>query len=288
MAVDTGTSMLAGPSDLVDKLSSMVNAKTDCSNFDDLPKLGFQIGDKVLNLMAEDYMDKAPGDCSFSLMALDVPPPKGPLFIFGDPFLRRFVTIFDNGNKGGPRVGFAVSNQAGGAQEASRLITPVGGGNGNPGKPPQGSTAGAVDMHLDSGTMGGGGGGSDDSSSSDAAPSRTEESSSDDVAKPAKSPDAAVADAFSGDDASSQEVAATTATPSVVAEEPAVEPAVDDSATVAAVEAPKPTTATADSGAAEDPVEKMRKMLHQEALLQEKAKGHQKRRMVSIKLHRSD
>merc|ERR1719389_1270002 len=44
VAVDTGTSMLAGPSDMVDKLSNMVGAKSDCSNFDSLPKLGFQIG----------------------------------------------------------------------------------------------------------------------------------------------------------------------------------------------------------------------------------------------------
>merc|ERR550532_3797601 len=34
VAVDTGTSMLAGPSDLVDKLSGMVDANDDCSNFD--------------------------------------------------------------------------------------------------------------------------------------------------------------------------------------------------------------------------------------------------------------
>ena len=29
----------------------------DCSNFNSLPKLGFQIGDKVLNLRPDDYMD---------------------------------------------------------------------------------------------------------------------------------------------------------------------------------------------------------------------------------------
>merc|ERR1719359_707712 len=33
VAVDTGTSMLAGPSDLVEKLTDKLNAKDDCSNF---------------------------------------------------------------------------------------------------------------------------------------------------------------------------------------------------------------------------------------------------------------
>merc|ERR1719169_408368 len=110
VAVDTGTSMLAGPSDLVDKLSGKVGAKDDCSNFGSLPKLGFKIGDRVLNLSPDDYMDKSANDCSFSLMALDVPPPKGPLFIFGDPFLRRFVTVYD---RSVPRVGFAMAKQPG-------------------------------------------------------------------------------------------------------------------------------------------------------------------------------
>jgi len=110
VAVDTGTSMLAGPSDLVDKLNDKLGAKEDCSNFASLPQLGFQIGDKVLNLDPEDYMDKSEGDCSFSVMSLDVPPPKGPLFIFGDPFLRRFVTIYD---RAGPKVGFAAAKHAG-------------------------------------------------------------------------------------------------------------------------------------------------------------------------------
>merc|ERR1719420_807693 len=121
VAVDTGTSMLAGPSDLVDKLNDKLAAKEDCSNFASLPQLGFQIGDRVLNLDPEDYMDKSDGDCSFSLMALDVPPPKGPLFIFGDPFLRRFVTIYD---RTGPRVGFAVANHGNmDASQASQIIS---------------------------------------------------------------------------------------------------------------------------------------------------------------------
>eukprot|EP00429_Kryptoperidinium_foliaceum_P093017 CAMPEP_0176203762 /NCGR_PEP_ID=MMETSP0121_2-20121125/10744_1 /TAXON_ID=160619 /ORGANISM="Kryptoperidinium foliaceum, Strain CCMP 1326" /LENGTH=205 /DNA_ID=CAMNT_0017542671 /DNA_START=1 /DNA_END=618 /DNA_ORIENTATION=- len=147
--------MLAGPSDLVDKLSNMVNAKDDCSNFDELPTLGFQIGDTVLNLRPDDYMDKSSSGCSFSLMALDVPPPKGPVFIFGDPFLRRFVTIYDRSK---PAVGFAVARHNGAADEvaASSLISKVRGGGGSApasSSPAAASSAGAVDLHLDGGLM---------------------------------------------------------------------------------------------------------------------------------------
>lgn len=106
VAVDTGTSMLAGPSDVIAELSSKLDLKSDCSNFDDLPLLGFQIGDRVLNLAPEDYVDKGDGSCELALMQLDVPPPRGPIFVFGDPFLRRFLTIYD---KDGPQVGFALS-----------------------------------------------------------------------------------------------------------------------------------------------------------------------------------
>lgn len=124
VAVDTGTSMLAGPSDLVDKLSDKIGAKNDCSNFAMLPKIGFKLGNRILNLDPDDYMDKGQGTCDFSLMALDVPPPKGPLFIFGDPFLRRFVTIYD---RQGPRVGFAVAKHGNmDAAAADRIISRVG------------------------------------------------------------------------------------------------------------------------------------------------------------------
>merc|ERR1719408_841735 len=110
VAVDTGTSLLAGPTDVVQQLGDKLNVQYDCSNFDSLPMLGFAIGNKVLNIYPHDYVTRNTLPhrqiCSLALMTLDVPPPKGPLFIFGDPFLRRFVTVYD---RDGPRVGFAVA-----------------------------------------------------------------------------------------------------------------------------------------------------------------------------------
>jgi len=174
VAVDTGTSMLAGPSELVDKLTSMLGAKDDCSNFNSLPKLGFKIGDKVLNLKPEDYMDSKDKECSLSFMSLDVPPPKGPLFIFGDPFLRRFVTIFDRKGEGaGSRVGFAVAKHSDDNTPPNELIAHVGGSSGDAGSPPAGGfNANAVNLHLDSGLMGPGQS-EDDTSDESATPTLT-------------------------------------------------------------------------------------------------------------------
>merc|ERR1719272_2783468 len=168
VAVDTGTSMLAGPSDLVDKLTNMLHAKEDCSNFNSLPKLGFVIGDKVLNLKPDDYMDSSGTECSLSFMALDVPPPKGPLFIFGDPFLRRFVTIFDKAGAGaGSRVGFAVAKHSDDNTPANELISRVGAARSDAGSPPSGGfNSNAVSLSLESGLMGPGNTESDDSSDS--------------------------------------------------------------------------------------------------------------------------
>lgn len=106
-------------------------------------------------------------------MALDVPPPKGPLFIFGDPFLRRFVTIFDrSGGGSGSRVGFAVAKHSDDNTPATELISHVGAAAGDAGSPPAGGdNPSAVNLHLDSGLMGPGeAGSSDDDSASPPAP----------------------------------------------------------------------------------------------------------------------
>jgi len=110
VAVDTGTSCLAGPSLLIQQLAMRLNVESDCSNFDSLPNLGFLIGGQILNLEPKDYVDKQGSSCEVSLMPVDIPPPKGPLFIFGIPFLQKFYTVYDGVNK---QVGFAVAKHVG-------------------------------------------------------------------------------------------------------------------------------------------------------------------------------
>jgi hypothetical protein len=277
VAVDTGTSMLAGPSDLVDKLSSMINAKSDCSNFASLPKLGFQIGDKVLNLMPDDYMDRSESDCSFSLMALDVPPPKGPLFIFGDPFLRRFVTIFDNGNSDGPRVGFAVSNHDNGGAKAAQLIANIGARGSEERAHASASDSrpnpNSVNLHLESGLMGGAA--SSDSSSSDSGDTPPPASPSPPSSQEAVDPKSTIAaTAFDNDDPFAKWVndAATSAH-----QVPQGESEHDDQTKPAASE--------------EDDVARMRRLLSHDALLQKFKKAgnqHKQKKLVSVRLHRWD
>jgi len=126
VAVDTGTSQLAGPTDVINELSKRLDVKADCSNYKSLPDLGFVVGENIMNLKPQDYVDKGPDGCEVSLMALDVPPPNGPLFIFGDPFLRKFYTAYDSANK---RVGFATARHIGvPADAASSLLVSLNGG----------------------------------------------------------------------------------------------------------------------------------------------------------------
>lgn len=111
VAVDTGTSQLAGPSSLIAEMRQKLDFSSDCTNIASLPRLGFVIGNRTLNLMPSDYIDREIHDngnefCDIALMSLDVPPPKGPLFIFGIPFLQKFFTVYDLENK---RVGFAAA-----------------------------------------------------------------------------------------------------------------------------------------------------------------------------------
>lgn len=124
VAVDTGTSELAGPSEIVDKLAEKLNVLVDCSNFEQLPKLGFLIGGHILNLEPNDYVDREGDRCDVSLMPLDVPPPKGPLFVFGIPFLQKFYTVYDEANR---KVGFGVAKHTGqDAKKAKILMVEIG------------------------------------------------------------------------------------------------------------------------------------------------------------------
>merc|ERR1719253_2431280 len=125
VAVDTGTSQLAGPTDVINDLSKRLNVKSDCSNYKRLPDLGFVVGENIMNLKPNDYIDRNDAGCEVSLMPLDVPPPNGPLFIFGDPFLRKYYTSYDRANN---RVGFASARHGDTpVQESSALLVALNG-----------------------------------------------------------------------------------------------------------------------------------------------------------------
>jgi len=117
--VDTGTSQLAGPTEVINDLSSRLNVKPDCSNFNELPNLGFIMGDNILNLKPNDYVDKGSDGCEVALMPLDVPPPNGPLFIFGDPFLRKYYTAYDRERN---QVGFATARHFDSTEEETSAL----------------------------------------------------------------------------------------------------------------------------------------------------------------------
>lgn len=122
-AVDTGTSVLAGPSDVIGALEERLAVARDCSNRAGLPTLGFAVGGRVLSLEARDYVEDGDGVCTLSVMRLDVPPPKGPLFVFGIPFLTKYLTAYDVARR---RVGFAVARHAGEQKaDAAAVAFPV-------------------------------------------------------------------------------------------------------------------------------------------------------------------
>merc|ERR1711998_775853 len=76
--IDSGTSLLAGPTDAMKSLAAKVGATS---------------------VMGKDYTIASGKQCLFAFMGIDVPPPRGPLWIMGDVFMKKYYCVFDYGNK---------------------------------------------------------------------------------------------------------------------------------------------------------------------------------------------
>ncbi|KAL8273644.1 hypothetical protein Esti_002466 [Eimeria stiedai] len=111
-AVDTGSSLITGPSSVINPLIQALNVAENCSNLGTLPTLTFVLKDiygrlvqfsmtprdyvvEELDAKLSDAQRGNPNNCAAGFMAMDVPAPRGPLFVLGNSFIRKYYSIFD-------------------------------------------------------------------------------------------------------------------------------------------------------------------------------------------------
>ncbi|XP_056137507.1 gastricsin-like [Lampris incognitus] len=117
--VDTGTSMLTAPSQILGRILQAIGAErnqygmymVDCNQVYNMPTLNFVISGVSLPLAPSAYILQSYQNgntfCSVGITPTYLPSYNGqPLWIFGDVFLREYFSVYDRTNN---RVGFATA-----------------------------------------------------------------------------------------------------------------------------------------------------------------------------------
>jgi len=106
--VDTGTSVLVGPTALVKTLTKNIPLAPDCADISSYPDISFSIGGDEYVLSPTDYILEVTAlgqtQCVLGIQGLDLPAKLGQAFILGDTFIHKYYSHFDMGNK---KIGFA-------------------------------------------------------------------------------------------------------------------------------------------------------------------------------------
>ena len=116
--VDSGTSLIAGPTEDVQAFADKIGATSsffapnqfilECDKLSSLPELEITLGGKKYTLSGQEYVLQISSfgqtACLLGFTGIDIPAPRGPLWILGDVFMRKYLSVFDIDNA---RVGFA-------------------------------------------------------------------------------------------------------------------------------------------------------------------------------------
>lgn len=110
VAFDTGTNAIAAPEHIISTILSAVNVQQDCSNYDSLPQFGVSFQGSILNLDKRDYVKRVSTassvQCYHQFLPMDLEGPKKDMILLGDPFMKRYYTVFDRESL---HIGLALS-----------------------------------------------------------------------------------------------------------------------------------------------------------------------------------
>jgi saccharopepsin len=114
--VDSGTSLLVGPPEIIQPILPHVRVNSDCSNMHELQTLEINMmtvdGKSVTyRLTPEDYVMKRMDRCKtgIAIMKIKLKMPH-PIIILGDTFLRKYYSVFNHATN---EIGFAEANHDG-------------------------------------------------------------------------------------------------------------------------------------------------------------------------------